>query len=80
MRVEELPDEFLVIKNQLWCKWCDLPMNTLRKDNLKKHLHCKMHQGNRALKGAYSHPPLFLEKNQRKQRVEMTSDASDSGY
>ena len=47
VRAAEFPDDFMVLKDQLWCKWCDIPMNTLRKDNLRKHLESKMHLGNK---------------------------------
>ncbi|XP_076812813.1 uncharacterized protein LOC143459506 isoform X2 [Clavelina lepadiformis] len=52
IRAQELPDEFTVKAKKLFCKWCEKPLNSLRKDNLNEHLHSRIHQENRMRKGA----------------------------
>ena len=62
IRVNELPDEFTVVNNQLWCKWCDKQMNTLRRDNLNGHICSLQHQQNRRKQGAeMSYDPGTVE-------------------
>jgi len=67
MRVDELPDEFKIVNNQLWCKWCNRSMNTLRKDNLNGHLYSATHQQNRRKHGVeMSYDPESEEAKKRR--------------
>lgn len=75
MRVDELPDEFKIVNNQLWCKWCNRSMNTLRKDNLNGHLYSATHQQNRRKHGVEMSYDPGREKL-RKQQNEANSRLS----
>ena len=46
-RALELPDEFSVRDNQLYCKWCQKVLTCLRMDNLRLHLTSAIHKENK---------------------------------
>jgi len=50
-RAKELSDEFIVKNKQLFCKWCQKVIHSLRRDNITEHLHSRIHQHNRMENG-----------------------------
>jgi len=66
-RAKELPDEFTVNEGQLFCKWCNKVLYSLRKDNIHEHLYSRVHQDNRRSQGALmSYNPDCPERMKRK--------------
>lgn len=46
-RALDLPGEFVVKDNQLFCKWCEKVFTSLRMDNLRLHLTSSLHKENK---------------------------------
>lgn len=52
MRVEQYPDEFVVKRGDLCCKWCNRTINHKRRDLMNDHIRSRVHQENRVAGGA----------------------------
>ena len=51
-RAEQLPDEMTVKNNQLFCRWCQKSLTSLRMDNIRLHLTSQLHRENKLKLGA----------------------------
>ncbi|XP_077969094.1 uncharacterized protein LOC144422933 [Styela clava] len=68
MRVDQYPDEFIVRRGELWCKWCDRQMNHKRKDLMTDHMEARIHQENRVARGAKMSYDINSRKAAEKRR------------